>query len=51
MAYPASADLHTAQVAYEKHDFKSAFSQFKEFAELGQPKAQYADLAQELEPE
>jgi uncharacterized protein len=42
MAYPASADLHTAQVAYEKHDFTSAFSQFKALAELGQPKAQYA---------
>jgi TonB family protein len=38
----ASADLHTAHVAYEKQDFKTAFTQFKELAELGQPQAQYA---------
>jgi TPR repeat protein len=35
------ADLYTAQVAHEKHDFKAAFEQFKELAELGQPRAQY----------
>jgi hypothetical protein len=44
MACPAIADLRTAQVAYEKQDFKSAFEQFKGLAELGQPQAQY-DLA------
>jgi uncharacterized protein len=44
MACPASADLRTAQVAYDKHDFNSAFKQFTELAELGQPQAQY-DLA------
>jgi hypothetical protein len=38
---PAQADLYSAQVAYEKHDFKTAFQQFKELAELGQPEAQY----------
>lgn len=38
---PASADLYSAQVAYEKHDFNTAFAQFKELAELGQPQAQY----------
>jgi len=42
IAYPASADLHSAHVAYSKHDFDSAFKQFKELAELGQPQAQYA---------
>ena len=38
----ARADLHTAHVAYEKKDYKSAVAQFKELAELGQPQAQYA---------
>jgi TPR repeat protein len=40
-AAPARADLYSAQVAYEKQDFKTAFAQFKELAELGQPHAQY----------
>jgi uncharacterized protein len=44
IAAPASADLHSAQAAYDKKDFKTAFEQFKELAELGQPLAQY-DLA------
>ena len=43
-AIPARADLYSAQVAYKKGDFAAAFQQFKEMAELGQPKAQY-DLA------
>src|ERR1700726_4246330 len=42
VARAANADLHTAHVAYEKQDFKTAFTQFKELAELGQPQAQYA---------
>jgi hypothetical protein len=42
VAYSASAGLHSAHIAYEKHDFDSAFRQFKELAELGQPQAQYA---------
>jgi TonB family protein len=41
---PAWADLYSATVAYEKHDYKAAFEQFEELAELGQPQAQY-DLA------
>jgi uncharacterized protein len=41
MANPARADLFAAQTAYEKHDFSSAFQQFKELSELGQPRAQY----------
>ncbi len=40
----AWADLYAAQIAYKKSDFVSAFKQFKELAELGQPRAQY-DLA------
>jgi len=44
IACPASADLYTAQAAYDKHNFNSAYQQFKELAELGQPQAQY-DLA------
>ena len=38
---PAWADLYSAGVAYQKGDFASAFQQFKELAELGQPDAQY----------
>jgi hypothetical protein len=38
---PAFADLYSAGVAYEKHDYKAAFEQFKELAELGQPEAQF----------
>jgi TonB family protein len=43
-AAPARADLYAAAVAYKKGDFASAFQQFKELAELGQPHAQL-DLA------
>ncbi len=43
-ANPAWADLYSAGVAYKKSDFATAFKQFKELAELGQPKAQL-DLA------
>jgi TonB family protein len=39
---PAHADLYTAEVAYEKGDYATAFRQFKELAELGQPRAQYS---------
>jgi TonB family protein len=42
--FPARADLYSAQVAYKKGDFATAFQQFKDLAELGQPEAQ-ADLA------
>jgi TonB family protein len=41
-AIPAWADLYSAGVAYKKGDFTTAFKQFKELAELGQPDAQYA---------
>ena len=37
---PARADLYSADVAYKKGDYASAFEQFKELAELGQPQAQ-----------
>lgn len=37
----ARADLYSADVAYQKRDFNSAFEQYKELAELGQPQAQY----------
>jgi TonB family protein len=43
-AIPARADLYSARVAYKKGDFATAFAQFKELAELGQPEAQL-DLA------
>jgi uncharacterized protein len=43
-AMPAWADLGSAAAAYKKGEFASAFQQFKELAELGQPEAQY-DLA------
>jgi TonB family protein len=39
---PAWADLYSARVAYAKGDFASAFEQFKELAELGQPDAQFS---------
>jgi uncharacterized protein len=39
-AMPARADLYSANAAYQKRDFPSAFQQFKELAELGQPRAQ-----------
>lgn len=41
VAGPVRADLYSAHDAYEKHDFKEAFKEFKELAELGQPQAQY----------
>jgi len=41
-AIPARADLFSAQVAYRKGDFVTAFKEFKEMAELGQPEAQFA---------
>jgi TonB family protein len=40
-ASPARADLYAASVTYQKGDFASAFAQYKELAELGQPEAQY----------
>jgi uncharacterized protein len=40
-AIPARADLYSAQTAYQKKDFKTAFEAFKELAVLGQPRAQY----------
>ena len=43
-AIPARADLYSAKVAYNKGDLATAFAQFKELAELGQPEAQF-DLA------
>jgi uncharacterized protein len=43
-ATPAWADLGSAGAAYKKGEFASAFQQFKELAELGQPQAQF-DLA------
>jgi uncharacterized protein len=43
-AASAWADLGSASAAYKKGDFASAFRQFKELAELGQPRAQH-DLA------
>jgi uncharacterized protein len=39
-AMPARADLYSANAAYHNGDFPSAFQQFKELAELGQPLAQ-----------
>jgi TonB family protein len=42
--FPARADLFSADAAYKKGDFATAFQQFKELAELGQPLAQF-DLA------
>jgi uncharacterized protein len=41
LASPVHADLYSAHVAYENHDYKKAFEEFKELAELGQPQAQY----------
>ena len=41
---PAWADLYSAQMTYKKGDFATAFKQFKELAEVGQPRAQL-DLA------
>ncbi len=41
---PALADLYTAEVAYEKGDYATAFKEFRALAELGQPLAQH-DLA------
>jgi|SRR5271154_125899 len=41
MAGTVRADLYSAHVAYENHDYKKAFEEFKELAELGQPQAQY----------
>jgi hypothetical protein len=40
-ATPAWADLGSAGAAYKKGEFASAFQQFKELAELGQPQAQF----------
>lgn len=42
VAAPAWADLYSASVAYEKKNFTKAFEEFKELAELGQPRAQYS---------
>ena len=39
-AIPARADLYSANAAFQKNDFPTAFQQFKELAELGQPLAQ-----------
>ena len=44
LALPAWSDMHAASTAYEKGDFTSAFQQFKDLAELGEPLAQF-DLA------
>jgi TonB family protein len=41
-AVPAWADLYSAQLAYQKKNFPKAFEEFRELAELGQPRAQYA---------
>ena len=41
IAGPASADLYSATNSYQKHDFGTAFEQFKELADLGQPQAQF----------
>jgi uncharacterized protein len=41
-AVSARADLYSAQVAYKKADFSTAFKEYKEMAELGQPQAQFA---------
>jgi uncharacterized protein len=43
-AFSARADLYSAGVAYSKEDYPTALKEFKELAELGQPRAQY-DLA------
>ncbi len=40
-AHPSRADLITADAAYEKGDFKTAFQQFKDLAQLGQAIAQF----------
>ncbi|MGH8284163.1 MAG: TonB family protein, partial [Steroidobacteraceae bacterium] len=40
LAMPARADLYSAYVAYEKRDFETAYRQYRELAELGQPVAQ-----------
>jgi TPR repeat protein len=37
----ARADLYSASQAYGKGDFTTAFGQFKDLAELGQPQAQF----------
>ncbi|HVC02866.1 MAG TPA: energy transducer TonB [Steroidobacteraceae bacterium] len=38
---PSWADLVSADMAYHKGDYKSAFAQYKDMAELGQPTAQF----------
>src|SRR5271155_4978238 len=40
IATPALPDMYTATTAYQKGDFTTAFQQFKELAELGNPDAQ-----------
>lgn len=40
-ANPSHADLITADAAYQKGDFKTAFKQFKDLAQLGQAIAQF----------
>lgn len=40
-ASPVWADLRSAEIAYNKGEFDEAFKEFKELAELGQPKAQF----------
>jgi hypothetical protein len=40
-AAPAFADLVSAEKAYQKGDYDTAFNGFLEFAKLGQPEAQF----------
>lgn len=42
--HPAVADLISAQTAYAKGDFTTAFNDYRQLAEIGQPTAQF-DLA------
>src|SRR5437016_2124126 len=41
LSAPARADLLLAQLAYQMADYESAFKEYRELAELGQPVAQY----------
>ncbi|MGC1520206.1 MAG: TonB family protein [Steroidobacteraceae bacterium] len=40
-SFCARADLYSASVAYKKKDYADAFREFRELAELGQPRAQF----------
>jgi TPR repeat protein len=40
IALPVRADLYSAQTAYKKGDFATAFKEYKDLAEVGQPTAQ-----------